>query len=62
MAPRHGLWQMGGRGKDSIYDLYRSQLKKNGARYVVHFELYEGERLVYAIFFGTKNLDGWRTR
>ena len=44
--------------KGFFYDLYRSQLKKNGARYVVHFELYEGERLVYAIFFGTKNLDG----
>ena len=25
---------------------------------MVRFELYEGERLVYAIFFGTKNLEG----
>ena len=44
--------------KEFFYNLYRNQLKRNGARYVVHFELYEGERLVYAIFFGTKHLDG----
>lgn len=44
--------------KDFFYNLYKDQLKANGARYVVHFELYEGEQLVYAIFFGTKNLDG----
>ena len=44
--------------KGFFYDLYKSQLKKSGAQYVVHFELYEGERLVYAIFFGTKNLNG----
>ena len=48
----------GKRSKAFFYDLYRSQLKGNGAQYVVDFELYEGERLVYAIFFGTKNLDG----
>ena len=44
--------------KDFFYDLYRNQLKRNGTQYVVHFELYEGERLIYAIFFGTKSLDG----
>ena len=44
--------------KDFFYNLYRSQLKKHGAKYVVHFELYEGGRLIYAIFFGTKSLDG----
>ncbi len=36
--------------KDFFYQLYTAQLKRNGAEYVVHFELYEGERLVYAIF------------
>lgn len=41
-----------------FYDLYRDQLKVNGALHVVRFELYEGEQLVYAIFFGTKSLDG----
>ena len=44
--------------KDFFYDLYKDQLKENGAQYVVRFELYEGEQLVYAIFFGTKSLDG----
>ena len=44
--------------KDFFYDLYKDQLKANGAQYVVRFELYEGEQLVYAIFFGTKSLEG----
>ena len=44
--------------KDFFYGLYRDQLKANGAEYVLHFELYEGSQLVYAIFFGTKSLDG----
>jgi len=44
--------------KDFMFNLYKSQLKKAGAKYVVHFELYEGNRLVYAIFFGTKHLKG----
>ena len=48
-------------GKERIaffYDLYKSQLKAAGAKYVLHFELYEGNDLVYAIFFGTGNLEG----
>ena len=48
----------GDEGKAFLYDLYAGQLKKSGAQYVVHFELYQGQRLIYAIFFGTKNLDG----
>lgn len=48
----------GNERKDFFYDLYSDQLKRSGAQYVVRFELYEGERLVYAIFFGTKNLEG----
>ena len=44
--------------KNFFFELYKSQLKKAGAKYVVHFELYEGNRLVYAIFFGTKSLTG----
>ena len=44
--------------KDFFYSLYGSQLKKSGAQFVIRFELYEGEQLVYAIFFGTKSLDG----
>ena len=43
---------------DFFYGLYERQLKANGARQVVRFDLYEGQQLVYAIFFGTKSLDG----
>lgn len=42
--------------KTFLFNLYKQQLKKAGAKYVIHFELYEGNRLVYAIFFGTKHL------
>ena len=44
--------------KELLFDLYKTQLKRRGARYVVHFELYEGQQLVYAIFFGTQDLKG----
>lgn len=44
--------------KEFFYNLYRSQLKKNGATNVLNFELYEGDRLVYTIFFGTQHLEG----
>ena len=44
--------------KEFFYRLYRDQLKKNGAKFVLNFELYEGEQLVYAIFFATKNVEG----
>ena len=44
--------------KEFFYSLYGSQLKKSGAQFVIRFELYEGDQLVYAIFFGTKSLDG----
>ena len=43
---------------DFFYGLYERQLKASGATQVVRFELYEGQQLVYAIFFGTKSLDG----
>lgn len=57
-------WQQGTHIENSseryqfFFNLYKSQLKRNGAKYVLHFELYEGNQLVYAIFFGTKNLKG----
>ena len=44
--------------KRFIYDLYRSQLKAAGARQVVHFDVYEGDRLIYAIFFATASPKG----
>ena len=44
--------------KNFFYRLYEDQLRKNGATQVVKFELYKGNKLVYAIFFGTKNFEG----
>ena len=44
--------------KNFLFDLYAKQLRANGAQHVVHFELFEEGRLVYAIFFGTKSLEG----
>lgn len=41
--------------RDFLFELYKQQLRLAGARYVVHFELYHGDRLKYAIFFATKN-------
>jgi three-Cys-motif partner protein len=44
--------------KNFFYDLYEQQLRHAGAQYVVHFELYNDRRLVYAVFFGTKHVTG----
>ena len=48
----------GNERKEFFYSLYGRQLKSSGAKYVLRFELYEGAQLVYAIFFGTKSLEG----
>jgi len=39
-------------------DLYKTQLKKAGATQVLHFDLYNGNRHVYTIFFATKHIKG----
>lgn len=44
--------------KDFFFDLYSNQLRISGASQVVRFELYEGNSLIYAIFFATKHLKG----
>jgi three-Cys-motif partner protein len=41
--------------KRFFYDLYKKQLKKHGAREVVRFELYEGDRIIYAIFHASRH-------
>jgi three-Cys-motif partner protein len=41
-----------------FFDLYEEQLRAAGAKYVLRFELYTGDRLKYAIFFGTTALLG----
>jgi three-Cys-motif partner protein len=44
--------------KAFLFDLYERQLRAAGARQVVHFELYEEDRLVYAVFFGSGHWQG----
>lgn len=44
--------------KDYFYGLYEAQLRAAGAKHVVRFELHSGNRLVYAIFFGTQHWKG----
>jgi len=44
--------------REALFSIYKQQLRAGGAQYVVHFELYRENRLVYAIFFGTQNLKG----
>ena len=44
--------------KEFFYGLYRKQLKLSGARHVLHFELYDGDKLKYALFFATQNDQG----
>ncbi|MBI1814666.1 MAG: three-Cys-motif partner protein TcmP [Deltaproteobacteria bacterium] len=44
--------------RDFFYGLYIQQLRQAGATHVVHFDLYEQNRLVYAIFFATKSWVG----
>ena len=41
-----------------LYDLCKGALRRAGAKHVVHFDLYEGRRLVYSIFFGTQHHTG----
>jgi three-Cys-motif partner protein len=41
--------------KKFFFGLYEEQLRRAGAIHVLHFELYEGNRLVYAIFFGSQH-------
>ena len=44
--------------KDYFYGLYKDCLKNAGAKYVLQFELYRDERLIYAIFFATQHEKG----
>ena len=42
-------------GKDFFYRLYERRLRESGAEFILHFDIYEGRQLVYALFFATKN-------
>jgi three-Cys-motif partner protein len=52
---RDGIDLDGDVKKDFFYGLYERQLRKAGAKHVLHFDLYEGHQLVYAIFFATRH-------
>lgn len=41
--------------KEAYYRLYEAQLRTAGANHVLHFELYQGKRHIYSIFFGTQH-------
>ena len=41
-----------------FYELYKKQLKLSGARLALNFELYEGNKLKYALFFATQRNEG----
>ncbi len=55
---REGLELAGEDRRTFLYQLYERQMRTAGAKHVVRFELFQGNRLVYAIFFGTKNILG----
>ena len=44
--------------KQFLHDLFKNQLKKHGAQYVVFFELWQGHRHKYTIYFVTGHLKG----
>lgn len=44
-----------------LFDLYSAQLRQAGADQVVHFDLYNGNRLVYSIFFASGSWQGANT-
>lgn len=41
--------------QNCFFQLYESQLRAAGAQHVVHFDLYEGNRFIYSIFFATQH-------
>lgn len=44
--------------RQCLYALFERQLRDAGATYVLHFDLYAGNRLVYSIFFASQNAKG----
>jgi three-Cys-motif partner protein len=52
---RQGIDLEGEAKKDFFYGLYVRRLRKAGAKHVLHFDLFEGNQLVYAIFFATRH-------
>lgn len=44
--------------KKYFHALYEKGLREAGAKFVIFFELYRNERLIYTIFFATQHLEG----
>lgn len=44
--------------KQFLCELYKKQLKNNGAEHVIYFDLYNDNRLVYTIFFASNHWKG----
>jgi len=55
---REGVELTGEAKTDFFFGLYDRQLRRSGAKHVIRFDLYEGNRLVYAIFFATHHWMG----
>lgn len=47
-----------GEKKRFLHDLFRSSLKRRGAKYVIPFELWRGGRHVYTLYFATNHEKG----
>ena len=45
----------GGERRDFLHGLYQKQLREAGAKQVVQFHLFAGNRLKYSVFFGTRH-------
>jgi three-Cys-motif partner protein len=41
--------------RKAIYDLYETQLRAAGATQVIHFDIFDGNRLKYSIFFASQH-------
>lgn len=44
--------------KQFLHDLFKNQLKEHGAKYVIFFELWQGQRHKYTIYFATGHSKG----
>jgi three-Cys-motif partner protein len=41
--------------RQALYDLYEKQLRQAGAKQVIHFDIFDGNRLKYSIFFASQH-------
>jgi three-Cys-motif partner protein len=41
--------------REALYNLYEEQLRDAGAKHVIHFDIFDGNRLKYSIFFASQH-------